>query len=168
MSPLWPPPLDRGVRRWSVLSGLERGDVEEEEEEEGVEVWGALSAATETCRRRSGNRHMVHWYSRKEVHQHGNTQGAAVSLLTSLTWKRPSWKAGAGLEEEAGVAEGAPPDTVSGLRALLSWASRLPMGCCGWKGKVSVTLHFLQHTKVLWRVGGGSPVLVQGMEVKSL
>lgn len=84
--------------RWSVFSGLERGEVEEDEEEEEEERvseeegWGALVGAP----------------------------SAATDTL-----KRPSLKAG------AGPGAGSPPGTASGLRAPLSWASRLPRGCIG-------------------------------------
>lgn len=122
-----------------MFSGLEGEDEEEEVEEEEVEeVRGeeegglagsgapldAPSAATDTWRRRSGSQREFQM-NPEEMFLREDEQ----------TWKRPRVKPAAGAWARL------PPCTVSGLRALLSSASRLPRGCCDCGAQTTLIRH---------------------------
>lgn len=96
-------PLDRVLERWRVFSGLE-GEEDEEDDDEDEDVEDGVMEEEETMLEGSG------------------TLVDAPSVATD-TWKRPSVK------PAAGGCAWFPPWTVSGLRALLNWASKLLSGC---------------------------------------
>ena len=101
-SPLRTPLERREEERWRVFSGLEREEEEEEEEEDEED----------------GVR------EEEEAMLEGSGVLPVLASAATETWKRPSSTT---LVE--GKAASLLPGMVSGLRALLSWPSRLPTGC---------------------------------------